>query len=50
MVTPVATLEEAVVRLRPPAGDLRALGVERLALFGPVSRGMPRPDSDADAS
>jgi len=50
MVTPVATLEEAVVRLRPRAGDLRALGVERLALFGSVSRGMPRPDSDADAS
>lgn len=48
MVTPVATLEEAVARLRPRTGDLRALGVERLALFGSVSRGMPRPDSDAD--
>jgi uncharacterized protein len=32
----------------PWAGDIRALGVERLALFGSVSRGRPRPDSDAD--
>ena len=48
MVTPVSTLEDAVARLRPRAGDLRALGVERLALFGSVSRGRPRPDSDAD--
>ena len=48
MVTPVATLEEAAARLRPRVADLRALGVERLALFGSVSRGRPRPDSDAD--
>jgi predicted nucleotidyltransferase len=48
MVTPVATLEEAVVRLRPRTGDLRALGVARLALFGSVSTGKPRADSDAD--
>jgi len=48
MVTPVSTLEDAVERLRPRADDIRELGVERLALFGSVSRGRPRPDSDAD--
>ena len=48
MVTPVSTLEDAVERLRPRAANIRALGVERLALFGSVSRGRPRPDSDAD--
>lgn len=48
MVTPVSTLEDAVERLQPRAGDIRALGVERLALFGSVSRGRPRPDSDSD--
>jgi predicted nucleotidyltransferase len=48
MMTPVSTLEDAVERLRPRADDIRALGVERLALFGSVSMGRPRPDSDAD--
>ncbi|MFO8149050.1 MAG: nucleotidyltransferase family protein [Trueperaceae bacterium] len=48
METPVSTLDEAMARLRPRAGELRALGVERLALFGSVSRGRPGPDSDAD--
>ena len=48
MVTPVSTLEEVVERLKPMAADIRDLGVERLALFGSVSRGRPRPDSDAD--
>jgi len=48
MVTPVSTLEEVVERLGPVAGDIRRLGVDRLALFGSVSRGRPRPDSDAD--
>jgi uncharacterized protein len=48
MVTPVSTLEDAVDRLRPRLDDIRALGVERLALFGSVSRGRPRPGSDAD--
>ena len=48
MATPVSTLEDAVARLQPRAGDLRVLGVARLALFGSVSRGRPRPDSDAD--
>ncbi len=47
-MTPVSTLDDAVVRLRPKAGAIRALGVERLALFGSVVRGEPRPDSDAD--
>ena len=47
MVTPVSTLEDAVERLRSRADDIRGLGVERLALFGSVSRGRPRPDSDA---
>ncbi len=28
--------------------DIRASGVERLALFGSVLRGRPRPESDAD--
>ena len=48
-MTPASTLEDAVERLTPKAGDIRELGVERLALFGSVSRGEPRPDSDADA-
>jgi uncharacterized protein len=48
MVTPVSTLEEVVERLEPMAGEIRDLGVERLALFGSVSRGRPRPHSDAD--
>jgi predicted nucleotidyltransferase len=48
MVTPVSTLEEVVERLGPVAGDIRRLGVDRLALFGSVSRGRPRPDSDVD--
>ena len=48
MVTPVATLEDAVERLTPKAGDIRELGVERLALFGSVWRGQPRPERDAD--
>ena len=35
-------------RLRPRASDIRAFGGGRLALFGSVSHGRPRPDSDAD--
>jgi len=46
-VTPVVPLEDAVVRLRSRIGDLRAWGVARLALFGLVSMGRPRPDGDA---
>jgi uncharacterized protein len=48
MATPVATLEDALERLSTRAEEVRALGVERLALFGSVSRSRPRPDSDAD--
>ena len=48
MTTPVSTFDEAVVRLRPKAVAMRELGVERLAMFGSVVRGEPRPDSDAD--
>ena len=48
MTTPVATFEEALLRLRPKAGAMRELGVARLAMFGSVVRGEPRPDSDAD--
>ena len=48
MTTPVSTFDEALVRLRPKALALRALGVERLAMFGSVARGEPGPDSDAD--
>jgi predicted nucleotidyltransferase len=45
---PVASLEEAVVRLRSRVSDLRALGVARLAIVGSVSMGKPRADSGAD--
>lgn len=48
MVTPVSTFDEAVMRLRPKVVAVRALGVERLAMFGSVVRGEARPDSDAD--
>ena len=48
MTTPVSTFDEAVVRLRPKTVAMRELGVERLAMFGSVVRGEPRPDSDAD--
>jgi len=48
MATPVSTFDEAVVRLRPKVVAVRALGVERLAMFGSVVRGDARPDSDAD--
>jgi uncharacterized protein len=40
--------EKAVERLVASEPELRALGVERLALFGSVSRDEARPDSDVD--
>jgi predicted nucleotidyltransferase len=40
--------DEAVERLRACEQAIRALGVERLALFGSVLRGEARPDSDID--
>ena|SRR5438067_10401727 len=46
-MTPL-TREEAVERLVASESEIRALGVERLALFGSVLRGEARPDSDVD--
>ena len=42
------TREEAIERLVASEPDLRALGVERLALFGSVARGQARLNSDVD--
>jgi len=42
------TRKQAVERLRASESEIRALGVERLALFGSVLRGNARPDSDVD--
>jgi hypothetical protein len=40
--------DEAVERLKACEQAIRALGVERLALFGSVLRDEARPDSDID--
>ena len=42
------TREEAIERLVASELDIRALGVQRLALFGSVARGQARFDSDVD--
>jgi uncharacterized protein len=42
------TREEAVARLVASEPEIRALGVQRLALFGSVLRGEARADSDVD--
>jgi uncharacterized protein len=42
------TREEAIERLLESEPEIRALGVQRLALFGSVARGQARPDSDVD--
>jgi uncharacterized protein len=42
------TRQEACARLAQIEGDIRALGVARLALFGSVARNEARPDSDVD--
>ena len=42
------TPEEAVRRLVASEPQIRALGVQRLALFGSVLRGEAHPDSDVD--
>ena len=42
------TREEAVERLVASEREIRALGVQRLALFGSVLRDKARPDSDVD--
>ena len=48
MGTKALTREQAVERLLASAPEIRALGVERLALFGSVLRNEARPDSDVD--
>lgn len=42
------TRDEAIRRLQAAEPAIRALGVERLALFGSVLRDEARPDSDVD--
>jgi uncharacterized protein len=42
------TLDQAILRLLAAEAEIRALGVNRLALFGSVLRGEARPDSDGD--
>jgi uncharacterized protein len=42
------TREQVVGRLLASEREIRAFGVERLALFGSVVRGEARPDSDVD--
>ena len=46
-LTPL-TREQAVARLVASEAEIRALGVDRLALFGSVVRDEARPDSDVD--
>lgn len=48
MSTTRLTREEAVARLMASEPEIRALGVQRLALFGSVLRGEARPGSDVD--
>ena len=42
------TREEVIERLRSVEGEVRRLGVRRLALFGSFVRGEARADSDVD--
>ena len=48
MSTTRLTREEAVARLMASEAEIRALGVQRLALFGSVLRGEAGPGSDVD--
>ncbi len=48
MQSPVLNRAEAVARLAAYEGEIRALGVIRLALFGSVLRGQTHADSDVD--
>jgi hypothetical protein len=48
MRTSLLTRERAVQLLVACEPEIRALGVERLALFGSILRGAARPDSDID--
>lgn len=40
--------EEVIATIRAHEGELRAMGVAHLALFGSIARGDDRPDSDVD--
>ena len=42
------TWKQAIERLVASEAGIRALGVQRLGLFGSVARGQARPDSDVD--
>jgi predicted nucleotidyltransferase len=44
----VLNREDAIERLLASEAEIRALGVERLALFGSVLRGTAGPESDVD--
>lgn len=44
----VSDKQEAMARLAAESAAIRALGVERLSLFGSFVRGEQRPDSDVD--
>jgi uncharacterized protein len=48
MAVPALSREQAIERLPASEPEIRALGVERLALFGSVARGEARIDSDVD--
>lgn len=48
MIPAPLTRDEAIRRLQDAEPEIRALGVERLALFGSVLRDEARPDSDVD--
>jgi uncharacterized protein len=42
------TKDEVIARLRAHEAELRAMGIERLSLFGSVARGEAGPESDVD--
>lgn len=48
MASPAASREQIIERLAARSGDLAALDVASLALFGSAARGEMGPDSDVD--
>jgi predicted nucleotidyltransferase len=48
MATTILTRDDVSERLQAIAGQIRDLGVRRIALFGSVQRGEANPDSDVD--
>ena len=48
MSTSAPTRDRTIKILLGAEGEIRRLGVRRLALFGSVARGEARPDSDVD--